>query len=97
MAGSEAPTKTTLRANYTSSSTGKGFSHSIPPLSNPHSTEEKTAYLSSLRSAVTKLQEEVNAFLTQKMNEDKDAAAAPTGESDEKKQEENYGEEIVED
>ena len=35
------------------------------------STAAKIAYLSALRSAVTRLQEEVNVFLTEKMEEDK--------------------------
>ncbi|KAI9775512.1 MAG: hypothetical protein M1839_001053 [Geoglossum umbratile] len=63
---------------------------------------EKTAYLATLRLLVAKLQEDVNIFLTQKMDEDK--ATAATGivdmgkgktEVDDEQEEENYGEEVV--
>ncbi|KAI9717024.1 MAG: hypothetical protein M1812_004959 [Candelaria pacifica] len=96
MAGPQPSSKARLSANYGSSSAEKAFTHSIPTLPNPHSTEEKTAYLSALRSAVTKLQEEVNSFLTQKMEEDKDAGTGSLGKVDEKREEENYGEEGLE-
>ena len=44
-----------------------------------------------------KLQEEVNGFLTTKMEEDKTLAAGAGMKIDDKAEEENYGEEKVED
>lgn len=61
------------------------------------STAEKTEYLSNLRQSVTKLQDEINTFLTEKMEEDKALAAKAGLKVDEKKEEERYGEEDVED
>lgn len=54
-------------------------------------------YLSALRKSVVRLQEEVNEFLTAKMEEDKDLAAGAGVEVDDRAEEENYGEETVED
>ncbi|KAL8772401.1 MAG: hypothetical protein Q9209_002352 [Squamulea sp. 1 TL-2023] len=88
---------TTLTATYTSPSTSKTFVHPLPS-STTTSLPEKTQYLSTLRQSVTRLQDEVNAFLTEKMEEDK-ALAAKAGVSDkvdEKKEEDFYGEEGVE-
>ena len=85
-----------LKAEYASPTESHIFEHSLPEIStNPH-TEEKTAYLSSLRSSVVALQEDVNVFLTTKMDEDKALVAADGLKADERKEEENYGEEIVE-
>ncbi|KAL8902689.1 MAG: hypothetical protein Q9207_004456, partial [Kuettlingeria erythrocarpa] len=56
-----------------------------------------TEYLSTLRKSVTRLQDEINAFLTERMEEDKALAAKAGVKIDEKKEEENYGEENVED
>jgi hypothetical protein len=61
------------------------------------STEERTVALSGLRTAIGKLQDEVNVFLTQKMEEDKREAGNPAETAIEAKEEENYGEELVED
>lgn len=81
------PPPPTLSATYNSPTTSQTFTHPLP------STKEKTAYLSALRKSVTQLQEDVNTFLTSKMEEDK----ALAGEKmDEKAEEENYGEEKVE-
>lgn len=49
-------------------------------------------YLASLRAAVSSVQDEINRELTQRMEEDK----AREGKLDEVKEEENYGEEVVE-
>ena len=73
--------------------------------SSEFTTKEKTAYLSGLRSSVTAMQNEINVFLTQKMEEDKAAEnngagasrSAQNGVIDETKEEELYGEELVED
>ncbi|CZT06268.1 hypothetical protein WAI453_006292 [Rhynchosporium graminicola] len=100
-----------LKASY-SSPTNKEFAYStpLPPLStsssNPLSaslfTVDKTAYLSALMQATSKMQEDINRELTKRMEEDNLKAAAVSGEVkggmkvDEKKEEENYGEEVVE-
>jgi Gon7 family len=60
--------------------------------SNP-STEQRTAYLSELRTSISQIQADINVFLTQKMEEDK-SKAVQSNASDEK-EEENYGEEAV--
>lgn len=93
-----------LMAHYESPAGTKDFNL---PLSakcptNP-SVEEKTAYLSELRASTKKLQEDINAFLTQKMAEDKAREANPDvtdSKSKAKKrdevEEENYGEDALE-
>ena len=43
------------------------------------------------------LQDDVNGFLTTKMEEDKALATSAGVKVDDKKEEENYGEEVVED
>lgn len=96
-----------LTAIYRSSNGTKEFKRSVqePTTSSDlvTSKEEKTAYLSALRSSVTALQDEVNVYLTQKMEEDKAAEkGGDTGRSqengviDEAKEEELYGEELAE-
>ena len=96
---SSTPNNPALQATYTSPTSTKVFSHPLPP-QKTSSTEERTAYLSALRASVSKMQEEVNTFLTEKMEED-NAADAKAGKGgkvvDEQKEEENYGEEGVED
>ena len=66
------------------------------PSASVASTKEKTAYLSALRKSVVKLQEDVNGFLTTKMEEDKALAASAGMKVDDKAEEDNYGEERVE-
>ncbi|KAL8934830.1 MAG: hypothetical protein Q9211_005022 [Gyalolechia sp. 1 TL-2023] len=83
-------------ATYTSPSSSRSFTHPLPS-STTTSTAQKTEYLSTLRQSVTKLQDEVNAFLTEKMEVDKALAAEVGLKVDEKKEEERYGEEDVED
>ena len=93
------PTKDTgtfLKADYASPNTTRTFKHPLPPASNK-STEVKTMYLSALRKSVVELQDEVNGFLTTKMEEDKALAASAGMKADDKVEEENYGEEKVED
>lgn len=61
--------------------------------------DDKTAYLSSLRSNVSQMQDDINAYLTQKMEEDKAQDAGAAGKrsnKDEDRQEEMYGEEDAE-
>lgn len=88
------PSPPSLSAVYSSPAATRTFSHPTSPLTPSHLVQEKSAYLSSLRTSVTKMQEEVNAFLTQKMEED-NAQAKNLG-VDEQKAEENYGEEVGE-
>ncbi|KAI1750421.1 hypothetical protein F4782DRAFT_532529 [Xylaria castorea] len=120
---SQETTKTVhLKATYTSPTHPEPHLISSTPLSLPTSSSqsqakgmmtvaEKTAYLSSLRTATVALQETVNAALTARMEEDAARAqvsstdegarrAAAGGKSegaDEVAEEENYGEEVPED
>ena len=86
---------TCLQATYTSPTSSETFTHSLPS-AQAASTKAKTAYLSALRSSVVKLQEDINGFLTSKMEEDKTLAASAGIKTDEKAEEDNYGEERVE-
>lgn len=89
-----------LTATYTSPK-GDTQAFATEPLpSSPQNVEEKTAYLSALRANASKLQSEINAFLTQKMDEDKLAAAEEGNGSkkssaadDDEREEDFYGEE----
>lgn len=87
--------QTKLKAHYASPDGTKTFVHPLNAPQNPESTKEKTAHLSALRTSVTKLQEEVNVFLTQKMEEDKAMVSDRGGKVDDKQDEDNYGEELV--
>ncbi|PVH83847.1 Gon7-domain-containing protein [Cadophora sp. DSE1049] len=108
---SPAPTPTTtnstspaLTATYTSP-TNVPFTHStpLPSLSSTSSTgtAQKTQYLSTLRQATSQMQEVINKELTARMEEDNARAAeGANGKGkvkgvDENKEEENYGEEVV--
>ena len=82
----------TLKAEYTSPNASKTLEYSLPA-TDTTTTEGKTAYLSALRGSVTKLQGELNTFLTEKMEEDKALASMAGQKVDDKKEEENYGEE----
>jgi hypothetical protein len=94
-----------ISATYNSPAGQSDFAHSIPaPQSKDDGSipvEAKSKYLSDLRTASKKLQEDINKFLTQKMEEDKKAAGQglQNGVSKKKTQdeleEENYGEENV--
>jgi hypothetical protein len=103
----------TLSATYTNSSTSPPTTHQfscpisapIPPTGST-SVKDKTAYLCDLRKSTKRLQDEVNIFLTQKMEEDKLHAMKLGHDRQEKEagaktadevEEENYGEEGVED
>ena len=90
------PPSTALKVDYRSPTSTQTFRQFLPS-SSTTSTDEKTHYLSALRNSVTQLQEEVNTFLTSKMEEDKTLAAKAGLKVDDKKEEENYGEEGVED
>jgi len=85
-------------AYYTSPNGEKSFAQDLPALS-VGNVEEKTTYLSALRSKNTELQADINAFLTEKMEEDSKGAQGGPGQGGRKKskkeerEEEMYGEE----
>lgn len=87
-----------LTATYNAPGKNQVFDARLP---NPATTttKEKTAYMTTLRTETAKLQDSINAFLTERMEEDKAAnadAASASGRSkkvDEDKEEEMYGEE----
>lgn len=97
----------TLCAAYHSPSGDKVFRQSIavpqPAQGAASDTQTKTRYLSELRSSTRILQEEVNKFLTDKMEEDKkssgpeDRTGVAKQKADDELEEEHYGEEEVED
>lgn len=89
------PTRFVLKAEYAAPTSSKQFSHTLPSCTTT-STKEKSVYLSALRASVVRLQDEVNIFLTDKMEEDKTLAAlVGVKGDDDQKDEENYGEEVV--
>ena len=90
---SSEPPKVELTAIYKGPESTKVFAHQLPSNSTS-STEEKTNYLSVLRKSVIQLQGEVNEHLTAKMEEDKSVQTATTKGVDDRKEEENYGEEV---
>ena len=88
-----------LTADYASPTSIHTFTASLPPLpSDPkaQSVPEKTAYLSSLRAGATQMQAEINAALTQRMEDDKAVAATGKSGVHDEKAEEMYGEEDAE-
>ncbi|KAK5030237.1 hypothetical protein LTR13_008255 [Exophiala sideris] len=96
-----------LRATYQSQTGSKDFQHVIPTPPN-HGTKSldvqaKTKYLSDLRASSKKLQEDINKFLTEKMEEDKRAQGpvntngASKQKAEDELEEETYGEEVPED
>ncbi|KAJ5474910.1 EKC/KEOPS complexsubunit Gon7 [Penicillium sp. IBT 31633x] len=82
-----------LNAVYTAPQATKSFEHVIPTTTG--TLAAKQAHLSALQSLVPKLQEEINIFLTERMEEDKKVQGKLSAQ--EAKEEENYGEEVVED
>lgn len=92
--------KNGLQATYRSSETSETFQQEVPLL--PSSGEEldvkrKTEYLAALRGSISSMQNEVNIFLTRKMEEEKAADSSARGKTKEEKEEENYGEEDPDD
>lgn len=84
-----------LTATYTSPThTGspQTLSADLPALAPQPSTQDRVAYLDKLQSSLKSVQADVNTFLTQKMEEDK---AAGDSKGDDAKDEETYGEEVV--
>ncbi|KAL9114542.1 MAG: hypothetical protein Q9227_001623 [Pyrenula ochraceoflavens] len=102
------PTTVAVTASYTSPTQHHQIAHPVnAPLplssaSSPDTVKAKVLYLSKLREATKVLQEDVNAFLTGKMEEDKAKVnGAPGGgekervraEREARREEERYGEE----
>lgn len=92
-----------LRAVYNSPNDSKAFEKPLPS-AKPTDTKSKVAFLSDLRASTKQLQDDVNTFLTAKMEEDKTASSSlPDGggikktKLQDEEEEENYGEEKVDD
>lgn len=92
-----------LHATY-SSPQNKAFTHTHRiPTPATDKVSDRTAYLGALRKAVIEIQEQINTELTSRMGEDKIREAGDAngikqngGVVDEAKEEDNYGEEVVE-
>lgn len=86
-----------LTARYSSSTGTKDFTCGLSVKCSPKATvHETTAYLSELRSGTKTMQENVNKFLTEKMEEDKTQGPSTKStkiEGQDEVEEENYGEE----
>lgn len=88
-----------LHAAYVAPDQSRTFEHSISsPLPSADAVPQKVTYLAELRKLVPTLQNDINVFLTERMEEDKKAAEAQGRKVSDKeaKEEENYGEEVVE-
>lgn len=96
------PQSNRLQAAYTSPQLDRIFEHTIHS-ANPNPSDDnvkvKVAYLAEFRKLVPVLQNDINVFLTERMAEDKKFAEAQGRQlsKEEAKEEENYGEEVVED
>ena len=90
------PESTILQVIYSSPQGPSTFSKSLPATLPPTTTKERKSYLSRLRSSVSIIQEEVNQFLTTKMEEDKASVFhyATDVEVDDQ-EEDDYGEETA--
>lgn len=77
-----------LSAVYASPNGQQSFSAQLPAASPSSSTADRVAYFQDLLSSLKTLQGDINTFLTQKMADDQAGDA---------KEEENYGEEVVDD
>ncbi|KAH9832686.1 gon7 family protein [Teratosphaeria destructans] len=83
-----------LLAAYRSPTDSKTFSADLPD-SQGQDVKAKTGYLAALRSSASQMQADINAYLTQKMEDEKATGQGPgvksVGKDD--KLEEMYGEE----
>ncbi|KOS45992.1 hypothetical protein ACN38_g3084 [Penicillium nordicum] len=84
---------TSFNAVYTAPQSTETFEHVISTTTG--TLADKQAHLSALQSLVPKLQDQINVFLTERMEEDKKLQGQISAQ--EAKEEENYGEEVVED
>jgi hypothetical protein len=84
-----------LTAVYTSPTATNTFSSPLQstPTQQASSTE-KSQYLGDLRQKVAQLQDDINHFLTEKMDQDK-AATDGAQSKDDPTEEDMYGEELV--
>ncbi|KAJ5756937.1 uncharacterized protein N7511_007119 [Penicillium nucicola] len=83
-----------LEAVYSAPQSTETFQHAIPS-DGADTLAAKQAHLNALQTLVPKLQDQINVFLTERMEEDKKAQGQISAQ--EAKEEENYGEEVVED
>lgn len=84
---------TSLTADYSSPDSQHNFNYPLPTNTNLEATKDVTDFLVKLRESTIQMQKDVNAFLTQKMDEDKAKDSAQNGKVDEDKEEDMYGEE----
>lgn len=99
---SETPTPE-LTAHYTTPTSAQAWTYPQQSTTSTPSTDKRVAYLAKLRKDVSLMQNEINRFLTNKMEEDKRVAGSDgggasngvygKGKVDEKAEEDNYGEE----
>jgi len=91
-----------LTASYTSPHASHASTSPLPSLASANeSTSAKTAYITDLREKTSQLQDDVNAYLTQRMEEDKAREGNVVGKrsksaKEEERLEEMYGEEDME-
>jgi hypothetical protein len=83
-----------LQAVYSAPQSTETFQHAITS-DGAETLAAKQAHLNALQTLVPKLQDQINVFLTERMEEDKKAQGQISAQ--EAKEEENYGEEVVED
>ena len=94
-----------VKARYESPTDTKDFTLLLSSKCYPElNVEQKTAYLSELRTSTKKMQESINTFLTDKMAQDKARESASVAgdqtfkpKTKDEVEEENYGEEAAED
>jgi hypothetical protein len=88
-----------ITAEYTSptATSPHNISQPLPSISASPSTDDRVAYLAEMQKAVKLLQDDVNVFLTQKMDEDKAGSGNGNGngKADDAQAEDYYGEEVV--
>lgn len=91
-----------VKATYSSPTDSRIIEKSLPNL-RPTDTKSKVAYLGEVRSATKQLQDDINAFLTAKMEEDRGNVIASTNSTTttktkppDEEEEDNYGEEKIE-
>ncbi|KAK5063163.1 hypothetical protein LTR84_005239 [Exophiala bonariae] len=96
-----------LSASYKSPTDTKQFHYAIDTsgiatseTNNQLDKKSQTAYFGLLRASTKNLQDDINDFLTRKMDEDKKYtldSSATKSKTKEELEEENYGEEVVDD
>ena len=86
-----------LEIDYTGPKGSTSFSQKLTPLPPKYTTEAKTAYLVNLRLSITEMQGKVNQLLTAQMERDNQDTNGGAAAVDNAKEEENYGEEVVDD